>query len=456
MVEKAHRLIKFCAGCLLLGVLAFGGNARAEAGNDLVLISDAETQNYLAAVVKPLYQAAGVTFNKNNLFIVADNSLNAFVSDGNYMFVHTGTLLAADNTNELAGILAHETGHIMGGHIVRQKLKLERMQYVLLGSMIVAGATAAATGRGDAAMAVILGSQSSAVNHLLHHQIQEERSADESAVKLLGKTKQSTNGLLRFMQKIKQHNLSSGISEADYFSNHPLTSERIAHFAEVGKQNKYPEKSPLDSKFALVKAKLSGFMEDAARVKRRYPNAHQSAAAEYAHSILNFRQGRIPQALQQIDDLIKKQPQNPYFYELKGQFLFESGRVGESIAAYEKALTLLPETPLLQLSLAHALLENSPNKATANRSITLLQKAQIAQPTPLGWQLLARAYDIAGQPAASYYAAAEYSYAGGNLPAAYKQIERAEKNNPDKSLSLKLSDLKERIKADAETYDIKL
>lgn len=446
MVAKITRL-----GAIFVAIAVFGATLltpaiSARADDNLVLISDVETQNYLAAVIKPLYTAAGLAFNANNIYLVNDNSLNAFVSDGNYMFVHTGTLLAADNTNELAGILAHETGHIMGGHIVRQKLKLEKMQYIMLGSMIAAGATALSTGRGDAAMAVVLGTQSSAINHLLHHQIEEERAADEAAVKLLTKTQQSTIGLQRFMQKVQKRNLQSGISETDYFSNHPLTSERIEHFMSVGKNNHYSEKSPLDKQFALVQAKLSGYLEDSARIWRRYPRENASAAAQYAHSILYFRQSKFPAAYRLLDELIKNEPNNPYFYELKGQFLFENGRVAESVKIYEKALSILPETPLLQLSLAHALLESSEEKAIANRAVNLLQKAQIKQPTPLGWQLLARAYDILGQHASSLYASAEFSYAIGNLPAAEKQLQRAAKLAKDKSLQLKITDLSERVK----------
>ena len=131
---------------------------------------------------------------------------------------------------------------------------------------------------------------------------------------------------------------------------------------------------------------------------------------------------------------------------MKGQFLFENGRIAESITMYEKALQLLPETALLQLSLAHALLESSEEKNTASRAIGLLQKAQIKQPTPLGWQLLARAYDIAGNRAASLYAAAEFSYSIGNLYAAEKQLQQAEKLSKDNAIKLKIKDLQERVK----------
>lgn len=428
----------------LLTIVSFSGTAKAD--DSLVLISDVETQNYLASVVKPLYTTAGLAFNANNIYLVNDNSINAFVSDGNFMFVHTGTILAADNTNEIAGILAHETGHIMGGHIVRQKLKLEKMQYIMLGSIIAAGATALSTGRGDAAMAVVLGTQSSAINHLLHHQIEEERAADESAIKLLTKTKQSTVGLLNFMQKIKKRNLQSGINESDYFSNHPLTGERIEHFAVAGKNNHFSAKSPLDKQFALVQAKLSGYLENSTRIWQRYPKENASAAAQYAHGILYFRQSNFPSAYRLLDELIKNEPKNPYFYELKGQFLFENGRIAESIDMYEKALSILPDEPLLQLDLAHALLENSEHKATVNKAVSLLQKAQIKQPTPLGWQLLARAYDVLEQRDASLYASAEFSYAIGNFPAANKQLQQAAKLAKNKALQLKIKDLSERVK----------
>ena len=448
MVAKINRLISGFIFSIVFALSIFSaGYVRAA---DMVLISDTETQDYLASVVKPLFQVAGVSFNKNKLLIVNDSSLNAFVADGNYLFVHTGTLLAAKNTNELAGILAHETGHIMGGHIVRQKLKLEKMQYVMLGSVLAAGAAAVSTGRGDAAMAVILGSQSSALNSMLHYQIQEERSADESAVKLLSQTHQSTNGLLHFMQKIRQRNQMSGIVETDYFSNHPLTSERISHFREASKNNHYSEQSPLDTRFTLVQAKLSGFMEDANKVWRRYPAESQSAAAQYAHSILYFKQNKFEQALQLIDDLIKKQPQNAYFYEQKGQFLFESGRIQESIKAYEKALSLLPEAPLIQLSLAQAVIESTDKSAEISRARNLLQKTLIKQPMPIAWQLLARAEDMLGNTAASLYAAAEFSYSIGNPEVAQKQAEQAEKKTSDKALKLKISDLQERIKQDLE------
>ena len=238
-MAKTHRISslwhKFLLGliCSILLQSALLSYAKADS---ISLISDEETEDFLAKQLKPIFNAAGIPFNRNNIYIVNDNSLNAFVSDGNNMFVNTGTLMRADNENEIVGVLAHETGHIMGGHILRQKLKLQDMQQVSLASLLAAGAAAAATGRADAAMAIMMGTQSSVLNAMMAYQVEEERSADESAVKLLSATKQSPIGMRNFMKKIEHQNRLSGVSENPYFRTHPVTSERIA-FLNYAAQN---------------------------------------------------------------------------------------------------------------------------------------------------------------------------------------------------------------------------
>lgn len=442
MVEKTYRLI-FLSLWVLCAVFFAAPKAFSD---DLAIISDAESSAYLSKVLKPLFKAAKLPFDENKILIVNDNSLNAFVSEGNYMFVNTGTILEVDNTNELAGVLAHETGHILGGHVVRQKLKMEKLRYALMGSMLAAGAAAIGSGRGDAAMAVILGSQTSALHSMMHHQIEEERSADESAVKLLSTTKQSTDGLKHFMQKIKRRNALSGIEENEYFRTHPMTSERINHFTEVAKKNNFSAQSPLDGELKMVKAKIAAFLGDKSRVWRMYPKSSNSIDAEYAHAILYFRDGAIAKSLQTIKDLSKKQPQNPFFYELKGQFLFESGKTRESIAAYRQALKLLPNSEEIKLSLAQSVLESEPHKEEINEIINLLNGEQLKSPTLLGWQLLARAYSMADNQAYSYYATAEYNYGIGNIQGAEQQLKYAIKSNPSQQLLVKINDLKAKLK----------
>ena len=193
----------------------------------LSLISDEETEIFLHQTLRPVFKAAGVAFYPGQIYVVNDKTLNAFVTDGNRMFVNIGTIIAADSQNELTGVLAHETGHIQGGHILRHKIKAREVQSVSLASMLVGGLAGIAAGRADLSIAAILGSQSSALNSMLSYQISEERSADEAAVNLLEKIGQSPAGMLRFLQKIKQRNKTQGIAEREYFRTHPLTDERI-------------------------------------------------------------------------------------------------------------------------------------------------------------------------------------------------------------------------------------
>ena len=192
-----------------------------DALGQMSIISDEETEQYLAKVIRPIFQTAGIPFNRNKIYIVNDNSLNAFVGD--------------DNTDQISGVLAHETGHILGGHILRQKIKNQSMQEASLASLVLAGAAAAASGRGDVAVAVMLGSQSSLLSNYMAYRVEEERSADDAAVKLLYKRQTSPQGLLQFMKKIQKQNALNGIEESDYFRTHPVTSERVRFLEQAVK-----------------------------------------------------------------------------------------------------------------------------------------------------------------------------------------------------------------------------
>lgn len=234
MVAKINRLTNFCKRLsigLLTGFCLAAVFARTVYAEDLpVIISDDETESLLRRITEPVFNAAGIAFNPDKLYIVSDPTLNAFVSDGNYLFIHTGTLINADNVNQLSGIIAHESGHIAGGHIVRQKLQISKLQTLSVASLIAAGAAAAASGRGDAALAVMLGSQSSLLNSLTSYQVQEERSADESAVQYLRKLGQSPAGLSAFIKKIRDSNRLNGYEEIPYFRTHPMSIERLNFF----------------------------------------------------------------------------------------------------------------------------------------------------------------------------------------------------------------------------------
>lgn len=417
-----------------------------DALGQMSIISDEETEQYLAKVIRPIFQTAGIPFNRNKIYIVNDNSLNAFVGDGNNLFIHTGTLLKADNTDQISGVLAHETGHILGGHILRQKIKNQSMQEASLASLVLAGAAAAASGRGDVAVAVMLGSQSSLLSNYMAYRVEEERSADDAAVKLLYKRQTSPQGLLQFMKKIQKQNALNGIEESDYFRTHPVTSERVRFLEQAVKQSPYHQDHSLDGEFQRIKAKLYGFLQEPAQTFKRYPLSDTSIAARYAQAIAYFKQLNFGKALRMIDALSAEEPDNPYFYELKAQIYMEQGNLKAAKEAYGKVLKLRPDAALLQVDWAQAALAVSPSPAELKNIIAVLNRSLQQRPSAMGWLLLSQAYDQNGQTAYAEYAAAEYSLRIGAADIAKRQAENAQRKNPPSALRLKLDDLLRRIK----------
>lgn len=447
-MEKINRITGFFRKtvigliCSVLLQSAFLSDASAAS---ISLISDEETEQFLARQLRPVFKAADIPFNRNNIYIVNDDSLNAFVGDGNNMFVHTGTLMKANDENEIAGVLAHETGHIMGGHILRQKIKLQNMQQISLASMLAAGAAAAATGRADAAIAIMMGTQSSMLNAMLAYQVEEERSADESAVKLLQKTEQSPAGMRNFMKKIDRQNRLNGIAENPYFRTHPVTAERISFLNNAVRQSPFPAPAQPSNEFLRIKAKLSAFMEEPRKVLQKYPPSDKSTPARYAQAIVFFRMLKLNQSLKILNELIAEEPENPYFHELKGQIFMETGKIKPARTEYQKALFLLPNSALFQINLAQAVLEDNPNRNELEHTAEILNKSLLQRPDTYGWLLLSRAYGGLNDAANSNYAAAEYSLRIGAAETARRQANTALTANPSPQLRLKIDDLLNRI-----------
>ncbi len=410
------------------------------------IISDEETEAFLYKTAEPYYRAANIPIKRDKIFIVQDDSLNAFVSEGNNLFLHTGTIMAADNRNELSGVIAHEVGHIAGGHILRGKIQAQELQRIELASLILAGAATAVGGRADAAMAVMLGGQSSLLHSYSSFRTAQERSADEAAVKYLSYTKESPQGMLNFMKKIRARNKMSGNDESIYFRTHPLTSERINFMEKAVRDSKYKPTFVKDEAFERIKAKLSGFLLEPEDTYRRYPNSDNSIAGKYARAIADFKALNIGRAIKQVDELISQEPKNPYFRELKAQIYMETGKVSLAKKEYAKALEILPSSPLFQINWAQSVLEDSPTKNELNRVVNILNQTIIKYPSPLAWLLLSKAYSMQKNTAYSQYAAAEYSLGIGEEDIAKQQALRAQKNsNIPSTLKLKLDDLLKRI-----------
>lgn len=445
MEETYQRLVIKLIGSILLPITLFMSfDTRAQ---NIRLISDEETEQFIANIAKPLFISANIPFNRNEIHIVEDGNLNAFVADGNNLFIYTGTILAADEVSEVAGVIAHEIGHIAGGHILRQKLQSESLQDISLASAILAGTAAAISGRADVAMAAILGGQSSVLHQYTKYRTEEERSADETALKLLQKNNLPPQGMLTFMKKIASQNRLQGIEETPYFRTHPITQERISFFETAASSHTLTTKSRLNEAFNRIKAKLFAYLNDPKQTLRKYPQTNKSIAARYARTIAYFKQMNLELTEKELDELIDLEPNNPYFHELKGQIYLETGKIKQAKTQYKKAAELLPSSPLLQISYAQAILENNPTKAETQQAVNMLNKAIILRPTSFAWLLLARAYGMQNNLSAANYASAEYSLKIGAIDIAEEQLKNAEKYAPNHVLNLKISDLRARIKS---------
>ena len=275
--------------------------------------------------------------------------------------------------------------------------------------------------------------------------MQEERSADEAALSILTKLKKSPEGLLGFMKKIQQQNMLSGIEETPYFRTHPITSERVAFLTEAAKKSPFSPNQALSHRFEMIKAKLIAFLYKPEAAKQLYPANSNSLPAIYAHAILNLREFKIKAAIRDINTLIEKEPNNPFFWELKGQIYFESGQIHNARLAYQKAHDLLPNSAAFQLNLAQAMLEDSPSTKEIETIISLLNKSLVKSKNAYAWLMLAQAYGMQDNMAYANYASAEFSLFIGEVETAQKQVSEAQKINPPSALQNKLSDIEKRI-----------
>jgi predicted Zn-dependent protease len=403
-------------------------------GGGLPLIRDAEIEGLLRLYSKGVFKAAGLNGNAVKVYVIADRRINAFVTGGQRIFIHTGLFTRSKTPDEVIGVLAHETGHIAGGHLARLKSEVESASVqsiigMLAGVAVMAGGVA--SGSSEAAkvgQGVMLGSQSLAQRNFLTYQRSMEASADQAALKYLNATGQSAKGMLDLFQLLANESLASAENVDPYLQSHPMPLERIRNLERVAKQspnfNKPPDKG-LQLRHDLVKAKLAGFMETPQAVFQRYPKSNTSLPARYARAIAMFRRGDLANAIPIIDNLTDELPQNPYFWELKAQAYNEAGRFEQALPAIRQARKLLPNNGLLQLMEAESLLGNG-NAKNAEPALKLLRLARRTEPdSPIVYKLQAQAYGLKGDIPRAELATAEFAYLRGDKELAIEKSRRA-------------------------------
>lgn len=394
------------------------------------LIRDAEVENTIRTYATPLFEAAGLRANDINIFVLGDPTLNAFVAGGQNLFVNTGFLIRTKSAGEVIGVIAHETGHIAGGHLARFSSQINTSSNVALITTVLGLLTAIASGSAGAGAVMMQAGQSIALGNIVNYSRTQEAAADEAALTFLDRTGQSAAGLENFLHTIENQEFLTPTNQSPYVRTHPVTRERVRRIEEQLTKSPYAKVMPspqFEKMHDRMVAKLIAFTDYPVTVLQRYSETDASIIARYARAIAYYRIPDLDKALPLVDGLIKAEPDNPYFHELKGQMLFENGRIAESLAPNVEASRLLPDSALLRLGLARSQIE-SGNPALLRDAIQNLLYATQTEPYyAFHWDQLAVAYGRNDQIPLSALAQAEAALVRGNKKDAVFHAVRAEK-----------------------------
>jgi predicted Zn-dependent protease len=433
----ARTLAFLTAAAVAAGPLA--APAQAQAKGRMPIIRDTEIENLLRDYSRPILKAAGLAQQNVKVVVINDRAFNAFVMDGRHIFINAGALFDAKTPNEVIGVLAHETGHLAGGHIMRLREKLAHAQTqsiiaLLLGvGAIVAGARAGGGSASQIGPAAIMAPQSALQHDLLAYVRTQEDQADHAGVKFLTLTHQSARGMVVLFKRLASDSLFQTQRADPYLQTHPFPADRAITLERLAKASPYwnvKDPPALQLRHDLMRAKLSCFLESPGTVLRRYPPNNQSLPARYARAISTYRHGDLRSAIAQIDGLIRSEPNNPYFEELKGQALLEGGRPAEAVSPLRRAVQYSHGAPLIALLLGQALVATN-NKAVADEAIKMLNSALRNEPDmSAAYTQLAMAYGRKGDLAHADLASAQAAFARGDAKTARLLAERAKHRLP--------------------------
>jgi predicted Zn-dependent protease len=416
-----------------LAVLALAMPARPARADDVSMLRDAEIETIIRTYATPIWRAAGLDPAAVHVYIVNDPQLNSFVAGGQNLFMNTGTILRSESPNQLIGIIAHETGHIAGGHLARTEEALRNATIQSIIAMVAGAAAAVASHDPGAGTAAVLGGQGVAQRSFFQFSITQEASADQAGLAFLDRTGQSARGLLQFFEILQQQELLSGARQDPYLRTHPLTAQRVDYLREHVRRSRFADAKDPPEWIELhkrMKAKLAAFLQPPAQTLEALKADDNTLATRYARAIAHYRIPDLKKALPEIDALIKDNPGDPYFRELKGQMLFENGRIGEAIAPYEEAVKLRPENALLRIELAQVELESNEAALVPKALAHLNDAIRFEDRNPDSWHFLAIAYGRGNNIGMMALALAEEGIANGDFTQARQQAARALKLLP--------------------------
>ncbi len=384
----------------------------AAAAEPRIVIRDTEIETNIQTWSESVIGAAGMSGDQVRIILVQNPDINAFVAGGANIFLYTGLIAKTDNPGELIGVIAHELGHIAGGHLSRTSEVAANASFETIIAAILGIGAAFATGDGSAAAAGAKIGQGMAMNQFLAYSRVQESSADQAGYRFLENAGVNPAGLVSFLEKLGSQELLPSSQQSAFVRTHPLSRDRIdALESKLETSSLRTNSAPAAwiEQHKRMKAKLVAFVTPQ-QVTYLYPEKDQSIAGQYARAIAAYRTNKIDAALKGADRLIAQEPKNPYFHEIKGQMLFDFGRPREAAGSYEKALALAPSSGLIRTDLAKSIMESGDkSKATLEKAIALLKRAQQDEPRSTQVKrLLATAYGRLGQePQARVYLAEE-------------------------------------------------
>jgi len=389
--------------------------AAASSANAQSAIRDTEIEEIIHEWSDPVFTAMGLEPSEVEILLINDDQLNAFATRGRILGLNTGLIMRTRNPNELLGVVAHEAGHIKNRHTLRDGAQQAGMQPMLM--TMALGALAVAAGAPDAGAVLLGNSQYFGTLSALRYMTHQEGEADNTGARAMERAGESGRGLVTFFERnFRTEEVFSDARRYPYFRSHPLSSQRIENLRRlVSEADHYShEDSPERmAQHTLVLAKMHAFMDNPLDTLRAYPETDVSLPGRYARAIAWYRHGEIDKAIAAIDVLLQEQPENPYFWELRGQVLMEEGRPADALSSHERSVELKPNAPLLRVNLGHALIATQdPNRV--DEAIIQLKRAAVLEPdNTLAWRLLAQAYSSQGKEGEARLATAEMYFAMG-------------------------------------------
>ncbi len=395
------------AALLALGAVLTGVAAPVAAES---VLRDAETEALFNDVARPLIVAAGLTPASVQIVLVGDPEINAFAGGGQNIFIYSGLIENADNVNWLQGVIAHELGHLSGGHNVRSGEVLRPATHISILSLIAAVGLAA-VGAPEAGLAALGLGSATAQAQVLQYSRNQESAADLAGASFLAKAGLSGKGSIGFFNKLLGLEYRAGVAQTNsYGRTHPLDGERIAILGGVYQASpawNTPPDPVLDARFQRVKAKLVGFVEEPPRTFQLYPEKLTTEPARYAHAYAWHKSAYPDAALREVDALLALHPADPYYLELKGQILLESGQAKASLPVLRAAVAAAPKQPLIATLLGHALISTDDPADFAEAKPLLRQAVIHDRENPFAWYELGVVYDREGDTARAALASAE-------------------------------------------------